>query len=151
MDATAMVELAFNWTHLPDQHRCQIMSQDPPKSVFFHASFMYSIHLFFWWHLYFIGHWNCCLLIVVCLAMKTNAKCHVRTVVQMQSDAIPFVSDSANGWHCALKRFIYFKDSWLYLDHLILSGVWILNSNNLLILRSWKWTILHLLEMILFH
>jgi len=31
MDAAAMVELAMNWTQLPDQHRCQVNSPAPPK------------------------------------------------------------------------------------------------------------------------
>jgi len=31
MDASAMVELAMNWTQVPDQHRCQVASTAPPR------------------------------------------------------------------------------------------------------------------------
>ena len=31
MDASAMVELALNWTHVPKQHKCEIRSTDSPR------------------------------------------------------------------------------------------------------------------------
>jgi len=31
MDAAAMVELAMNWTEVPDQHRCQVDSTAQPR------------------------------------------------------------------------------------------------------------------------
>ena len=34
MNAAVMVELALNWTHLPEQHRCQVFSQDSPRLPF---------------------------------------------------------------------------------------------------------------------
>jgi furin len=33
MDAAAMVELAYNWTRLPEQHRCEVISQVPPRNL----------------------------------------------------------------------------------------------------------------------
>lgn len=33
MDATAMVELALNWTTVPTQHKCEIKSTDSPRWV----------------------------------------------------------------------------------------------------------------------
>lgn len=34
MNAEGMVRLAQNWTGLPEQHRCEIVSSDTEKSVF---------------------------------------------------------------------------------------------------------------------
>lgn len=31
MDVAAMVELAMNWTRVPDQHRCQVASTAQPR------------------------------------------------------------------------------------------------------------------------
>jgi len=40
MDAAAMVELALNWTRVPDQHRCQVDSAAPPRYRIITVSFL---------------------------------------------------------------------------------------------------------------
>jgi len=42
MDAAAMVELAMNWTRVPDQHRCQVDSTAQPRYCWMFI-FQYSV------------------------------------------------------------------------------------------------------------